>query len=115
MAQSLKDFADCDVIGQWEDGCEYTFPFLDVSPMVEEGLGLENSLFSSVHLCSFEELDKKQTYILCVKVLHMRSLEEMKTSSWVFFFLAQISQGKAVGDLCTNSQLINGQEISSGE
>ena len=89
LPQSLKAFAsDSDVLGQWEDGCEYGFPNLDVALTVEEGLGIENSFlsFSNVQLGSFEELGKERMYILCVKMLHMRSLEGMKPSRWFDFF-----------------------------
>lgn len=89
LPQSLNDFAsDCDVISHWEDGCEYVFPFLDVSLTVEATVCVENSFlsFSNVQLGSFEELGKKQIYILCVRVLHMRSLEEAKPLRWFDFF-----------------------------
>lgn len=34
----------------------------------------------------FEELDQKETYILCFKLLHTKSLKEIKSSRWFDFF-----------------------------
>lgn len=42
--------------------------------------------FTNLNLGSFEELGKKEAYTLCVKVLHSRSFEGMKTLKWFDIF-----------------------------
>ncbi len=89
LPQSLREFVeDHDMVNQWEDGCEYISPCLDISLTVSERIGLEDGFvsFTNLNLSSFEELGKKEAYILCVKVLHSRSFEGMKTSKWFDFF-----------------------------
>lgn len=89
LPQSLREFAeDHDMVNQWEDRCEYIFPCLNIFPAVSERIGLEDGLlsFTNLHTSSFEELGKKEAYIMCVKELHSRTSEGMNSSRWFDFF-----------------------------
>ena len=86
---ALRAFCkDRAVLDQWEDGVEYLFPSLTVSPAVDQWQDEEDILlsFRTPELGDFETLGKKAAYHLCVKVSNLRSLVGVKVSKWTEFF-----------------------------
>lgn len=89
LPRALRAFSeDRTVLDQWEDGVEYLFPSLTVSPAVDQWQDEEDFLlsFRTPELGDLETLGKKAAYHLCVKVSNLRSLVGVKVSKWTEFF-----------------------------
>lgn len=89
LPAGLRAFAENRTLSdQWNDECEYVFPSLAVSPAVGQWQPEENDLLSleTSESTDFETLGKKDIYLLCVKVLNLRSLAGVKVSRWTEFF-----------------------------
>lgn len=78
---------------QWSDGSEYSFPTLLVSPAVGDWQERADRLlsFTTPHLDTFKDAGKKELYLICVKVLHLRTLLEVRESGWSEFFGPDVS------------------------
>ena len=72
----------------WEEGVDYVFPPLTVTPAIggwlEEGGGLLS--LRTPELGVLGEVSKKALYVTCVKVSHLRSLAGLAASRWAGVF-----------------------------
>ena len=86
---TLRDFVkDQSICEQWNEGSEYGFPSLSVSPEVgewQEGGGQLLSL-TSPHFGKFQDVGKTKLYQTCVKVLKLETLSGVRQSRWIVFF-----------------------------
>ena len=85
LPEPMQRFLEnCTPSQHWDEEGEYRFPSLSVGPAVGEWEEGEESFlsFAVPQLGEFEEMGKKEAYQVCVKVGHLRSLEQMTVSRW---------------------------------
>uniref|UniRef100_A0A3P9LKP2 Reverse transcriptase domain-containing protein n=1 Tax=Oryzias latipes TaxID=8090 RepID=A0A3P9LKP2_ORYLA len=73
---------------QWVDGVDFIFPPLKVSPACEgwQEDGTKLLSWTTPQIGTFETIGKKSLYFLCVKVLNLRSLMDVRVSRWAELF-----------------------------
>lgn len=106
LPQNLRVLAEsrtlCD---QWTEEVEYSFPSLLITPAVGERQGGGGQLlsFATPRPDTFKDAGKKALYHLCVKVLKLHSLTELRNRGGLSF-LAQTLLRKAAGGPWTSWQ-----------
>lgn len=96
LPEGFRSFVkDRSLSDQWDGGCEYAFPPLDVSAAAGQWTAGEDTLLSlkTPQLGDFESLGRKAAYQVSVKVSNLRSLTGVKVSRWVDFFGRKCSPG----------------------
>ena len=89
LSGPLRAFVrDLELVDQWDEGHEYGFPSLIISPAVGEWREASGMLLSlkTPALGEFISVGSKPLYQSCVKVLNIASLTGLKESKWTEVF-----------------------------